>query len=84
MSLNRRRVIACARCASGVVGSFRTLVQQSRGVIKFASSRTALERPATAGDSPVGERRRISLGTIPEYRGTREILWEVAGTTPQG
>ena len=40
-----------------------------------------LERSAKEGDSPVreGEDRE----QVPEYRGTREILWEAGGTTPQ-
>ena len=33
-----------------------------------------LERDTEEGDSPV---------QVPEYRGTREILWEAGGTTPQ-
>ena len=40
-----------------------------------------LERDTEEGDSPVreGEDRE----QVPEYRGTREILWEAGGTTPQ-
>ncbi len=40
-----------------------------------------MESAARDGDSPVseGENKR----TDPEYRGTREILWEAGGTTPQ-
>ena len=40
-----------------------------------------LERPIREGDSPVseGDNRRMN----PEYRGTREILWEAGGPTPQ-
>ena len=33
------------------------------------------------GDSPVGE--GDNRAQDPEYRGTREILWEAGGTTPQ-
>jgi hypothetical protein len=55
-SPNRKRAQACARCAFGVVGLGRTSVQRSREVTKFTSSRTVLERPATGGESPVGER----------------------------
>ena len=40
-----------------------------------------LERSAKEGDSPVGEVENSQLD--PEYRGTREILWEAGGTTPQ-
>ena len=40
-----------------------------------------LERGSEEGDRPVreGEDRE----SVPEYRGTREILWEAGGTTPQ-
>ena len=40
-----------------------------------------LERRAEEGDSPVGEGE--DREQVPEYRGTREILWEAGGTTPQ-
>ena len=40
-----------------------------------------LERGAKEGDSPVREGENKEL--VPEYRGTREILWEAGGTTPQ-
>ena len=40
-----------------------------------------LERGAEEGDSPVGEGEDREQD--PEYRGTREILWEAGGTTPQ-
>ena len=40
-----------------------------------------LERMARDGDSPVGE--ADNKESDPEYRGTREILWEAGGTTPQ-
>ena len=45
------------------------------------ASRTALEREAKGSDSLVGEARVRRM--VPEYRGTREILWEAGGTTPQ-
>ena len=40
-----------------------------------------LERGAEEGDRPVGEGE--DREQVPEYRGTREILWEAGGTTPQ-
>ena len=40
-----------------------------------------LERDAEEGDRPVGESENRQ--SVPEYRGTREILWEAGGTTPQ-
>ena len=45
------------------------------------ASRIDLESSTKAGDSPVGEARVRQM--VPEYRGTREILWEAGGTTPQ-
>ena len=48
--------------------------------LKIADPKT-LESVAKEGDSPVGEGDNREQN--PEYRGTREILWEAGGTTPQ-
>ena len=40
-----------------------------------------LESWTRDGDSPVGE--VDDSEQVPEYRGTREILWEAGGPTPQ-
>ena len=40
-----------------------------------------VEMRTEEGDSPVGESE--DMEQVPEYRGTREILWEAGGTTPQ-
>ena len=40
-----------------------------------------MESEAKGRDSRVGEGEDSQ--TVPEYRGTREILWEAGGTTPQ-
>ena len=40
-----------------------------------------LERSAGESDSLVREGKNREQ--VPEYRGTREILWEAGGTTPQ-
>ena len=40
-----------------------------------------LERSSKEGERPVGE--GDDKEQVPEYRGTREILWEAGGTTPQ-
>ena len=40
-----------------------------------------MESRAKEGDRPVGE--SDNRKSVPEYRGTREILWEAGGTTPQ-
>ena len=45
-------------------------------------SGTVLGKPAGEGESPVSEPGRERQD--PEYRGTRETLREVGGTTPQG
>jgi len=42
-----------------------------------------LERPAIAGDSPVGERRGDSM-LVPEYHEARGTLWESGRTIFQG
>ena len=40
-----------------------------------------LESRTEESDSLVGEAENRKF--VPEYRGTREILWEAGGTTPQ-
>ena len=40
-----------------------------------------LESRTRESDSLVGE--ADTRESVPEYRGTREILWEAGGTTPQ-
>ena len=40
-----------------------------------------LESASKEGDRPVVEAEDSEMD--PEYRGTREILWEAGGTTPQ-
>ena len=40
-----------------------------------------LESRSREGERPVGE--GDNREPVPEYRGTREILWEAGGTTPQ-
>ena len=40
-----------------------------------------LESGSKEGDRPVSEANDSEMD--PEYRGTREILWEAGGTTPQ-
>ena len=55
----------------GVAGSQRSTIVDPN----------VLESAARDGDSPVGE--GDNRERVPEYRGTREILWEAGGTTPQ-
>ena len=67
----------------GVVGPFVVGSQSGCGVRNLQVSGTALERPAIEGESPVRE-DFVDSETAPEYRGTRETLWESGGTTLQG
>ncbi len=60
-----------------------TVPQGGRGVTKWRGSRTGLERPATAGNSPVDE-TMPPPSSFPEYDRARETRSESAGTTPQG
>ena len=53
------------------------------GVTKFHLNQRLLERATVEGESPVGEKIETSA-CVPEYHGTREILWESGGTTLQG
>ena len=55
----------------------------SRRVKKVEYRGTVLEKPTREGESPVFEIIN-SLSGIPEYHGTRVILWESGGTTLQG
>ena len=48
---------------------------------KKNATRTPKESGTRDGNSPVAEAGDGQ--TTPEYRGTREILWEAGGTTPQ-
>ena len=49
---------------------------------ELKDSRMVLGKPTEEGESPVDEIRRQQQ--YPEYHETRETLWEVGGTTPQG
>ena len=69
------------RCTAGVVGLDWTEMQICQGVTNPNRSRTALERLATEGESPVSETVSDSCDLVPKYHGTREILWESGRTT---
>ena len=64
----------------GQTGGLRTT-----GVEEYRQANLAepkpLESGSREGDRPVGEGENSEVD--PEYRGTREILWEAGGTTPQ-
>ena len=63
----------------------QTMSLRTHGVAGLRQLRIAdlnrLEKRTEEGDSPVGEGE--DREQVPEYRGTREILWEAGGTTPQ-
>jgi hypothetical protein len=59
------------------------VLYQLRGVKNLIFSRIFQESRTVEGDSPVDEKNQTSAGDL-EYHGTREILWEAGGTTPQG
>ena len=65
----------------GQTGGLRTSGVAERRQAKVGE-RKRLESRAREGDRPVREAENSEPD--PEYRGTREILWEAGGTTPQG
>ncbi len=56
-------------------------VLESLGKLQNFNLAESAGKRAKEGDSPVSEKLKIFLIQIPEYRGTREILWEFARTT---
>ena len=66
-------------------GRGQTVDLRTHGVAGMREPRIADPKPLESGakesDRPVGEGK--SREHDPEYRGTREILWEAGGTTPQ-
>ena len=64
----------------GQTGGLRTVGVAGRRELTIADLKD-LERSTEESESLVreGEDRE----SVPEYRGTREILWEAGGTTPQ-
>ena len=72
-------VVASER-ARGQTAGLRTRGVEDRREPKGADPKY-LERYAGESESLVGEGRNRESG--PEYRGTREILWEAGGPTPQ-
>ncbi len=73
----------CGCCSRGVVGWDLPDPQIRRGVTNLNFSRRVLERPSEEGESPVDEKIQTP-GLGPEYRGTRETLWETGRTISQG
>ena len=64
----------------GQTGGLRTTGVEGLRQLKIADPKR-LESCSREGERPVGE--GDNREQVPEYRGTREILWEAGGTTPQ-
>ena len=64
----------------GQTEGLRTLGVEEQRYTKIVELK-GLERPIREGDNPVSEAENSQLD--PDYRGTREILWEAGGPTPQ-
>ena len=64
----------------GQTGGLRTSGVAGRRKLTIADPKL-LERGTEESESLVGESE--DKESVPEYRGTREILWEAGGTTPQ-
>ena len=73
-------VVAASEEERGQTESLRTLGVEERRDVTIGEPKD-LERSVREGDNPVGEVDNSKPD--PEYRGTREILWEAGGTTPQ-
>ena len=77
---NSISLVVASEEGRGQTEGLRTLGVEERRQVKVGEPK-GLERPARDGESPVGEAENSEPD--PEYRGTREILWEAGGTTPQ-
>ena len=64
----------------GQTGGLRTSGVEGRRHLTIGDP-NVLESTTEESDSLVGEAENRE--SVPEYRGTREILWEAGGTTPQ-
>ena len=73
-------VVAASEEERGQTEGLRTLGVEEQRYTKIGELK-GLERPIREGDNPVSEAENSQLD--PEYRGTREILWEAGGPTPQ-
>jgi hypothetical protein len=65
-------VIALRRCTSGVIGCRQTGRRTGREVTKLIFSRTALERQARDGESPVGDKGETSWAAFLSTAGHEE------------
>ena len=77
---NSIALVVASEEARGQTSGLRTTGVEGRRELTIADL-NILERMTEEGDSPVRECE--DREPVPEYRGTREILWEAGGTTPQ-
>ena len=77
---NSITLVVASEEVRGQTASLRTRGVEDRREPRIADP-NILERVTKEGDRPVGEGE--GRESDPEYRGTREILWEAGGTTPQ-
>jgi hypothetical protein len=82
-SPNRAGVIARGRCSRGVVGRYRAGPRSGREVSNPCCSRTALERQAIQGDSPVGNTARTSSVAFLSTTGHEEPRGKPGGPPPK-
>ena len=77
---NSITLVVASEEVRGQTGGLRTAGVEGGRQLTIADLKL-LERSTGEGDSPVREGK--DRESVPEYRGTREILWEAGGTTPQ-
>ena len=77
---NSITLVVASEEVRGQTASLRTRGVEDRREPRIADP-NILERGTKESDSLVGESE--DRESVPEYRGTREILWEAGGTTPQ-
>ena len=77
---NSITLVVASEEVRGQTGGLRTAGVEGLRQLTIADPNT-LESVTKGSDSLVGEGE--DREQVPEYRGTREILWEAGGTTPQ-
>ena len=77
---NSISLVVASEEGRGQTGGLRTTGVAGRRELTIANPKP-LESGTEESDSLVGE--GDNRESVPEYRGTREILWEAGGTTPQ-
>ena len=77
---NSSSLVVASEEERGQTVGLRTHGVEGRQELKIGDPKP-MESGSEDGDRPVGETENRE--SVPEYRGTREILWEAGGTTPQ-